>query len=111
MAMYLGSNKVEIGQSGGGSSDFSTATVTIINNSGQNFVAACPNLYDDRMYITVDSADMGADFPFEVVLYKGEGNLALPKETSLTLTATGDISASSSGRAAIITGDGTITIS
>lgn len=45
MAMYLGSNKVEIGaSSGGGSSDFSTAEVTVINNTGHNNGLAIPTI-------------------------------------------------------------------
>lgn len=100
--------KIEVLQESG-SSDFSTATVMIINSSGQDFRAPCPNLYNDRILASIDSADMGVDVPFEVVLYKGVGIFELPLEIILTMTVTGNVSIS--GTSAIITGDGTITIS
>lgn len=102
----------QLTEGGGGGGDYTTAKVTIINNSGQDFVAACPIIiFDNRMIVTIDSADMSADLPFDVVLYKGAGGLDLPGDISATMTATGNITISGSRKNAIIRGTGTITIS
>ena len=56
MAMYLGSNKVEIGQSGGGSSDFSTATVTVNVNGDGNGTIIYPTI-SDAVYLDDETDD------------------------------------------------------
>jgi len=109
MAMYLGSNKVEIGvaSGGGGSSDFSTATVTVTVASAQRVSVA--NLEDGV-------ASYGG-YPFSdndtqtltVILYKGSAGFSAE---SGMLTATGDIELPPLPLpACTIHGDGTITIS
>ena len=102
-------NKVTVNvEGGGGSSDFSTAEVTIINNSELDFKAYCPNIHENTLYNSVDSADMSEDYPFDVVLYKGEGKFSLPLEIAAGLSATGNIEVVAD--AAYITGAGTITV-
>jgi len=96
------------GGGGGGSSDFSTATVTITNESENGYTIVCPNLYDGEMYSDITDGDLPGDF--EIVLYKGQCKLQIYGYDEVTLTATGNIEVGYGGFA-LITGDGTITIS
>ena len=105
MAMYLGSNKVEIGQSsGGGSSDFSTAKVTFTSTFGE---------YSVLGYTITSEAPLTITFP---LLDLQMGNMS-----AYFLTAdmfnhivsepvlTGGVQFS--GSLAMISGDGTFTAS
>lgn len=98
------------GGGGGGSSDFSTAQVTIINNSSSSsLIMSVPNLFMGEMYSYLNKADITGDVQ-EIVLYKGKCTAMVTySNTGVALSCTGDITIS--GLSAIITGDGTITIS
>lgn len=111
MAMYLGSNKVEIGQSGGGgSSDFSTAQVTIVDNtSGRNL--NIPYIVDtppSAIVSMLGTQGGGETIVRNVPLYKG--NLGVVFDPALTITTSGDIQLFVE-TTYLITGDCTITIS
>ena len=96
------------GGGGGGSSDFSTATVTITNTAEQYYTIVCPNIYDGEMYSDISKGDLPDDF--EIVLYKGQCRLTVSGYDEATLAVTGNIEAELGG-SALITGNGTITIS
>ena len=96
------------GGGGGGSSDFSTATVTITNTAEQYYTIVCPNIYDGKMYSDINKGDLPDDF--EIVLYKGQCRLIVSGYDEATLAVTGNIEAELGG-SALITGNGTITIS
>lgn len=99
----------EGGGGGGGGGDFSTATVTITNESEKyDFYIVCPNIFDGVMYSDISLGDLPNDF--EIVLYKGQCRLLIFNYDEVVLTATGDIEAEYGG-SALITGNGTITIS
>lgn len=94
---------------GGGSSDFSTAEVTITDASSYSgdYTCYCPHFYDDEIYAYIDFLDMGGNI--SAVLYKGKCMLTIPIREPVRVTnVTGDIEIS--GGNAIISGPGTITI-
>lgn len=97
------------GSAGGGGGDFTTASVTITNNSTQTFTLSIPYLseFDDRITSSLSSFQMdGSAFP--VVLYKGKTD-ADPSSGNVRISATGDITIV---RGVItISGDGSITFS
>lgn len=106
MAMYLGSNKVEIGaSSGGGSSDFSTAQVTLVN--GGMVTLPVTQEADPSQgvpaYLMVVGQVLEAG-TYSVPLYKGGLFVGLPGAT-----VSGNIQ--QVGMGYFITGDCTITIS
>ena len=115
MAMYLGSNKVEIGttSSGGGSSDFSTAEVTVANGVNATFTWGMPIAISDTEegYYTAQS-DMyiegNSTSSFTAILFKGQCYLYAPQGNTLTIS--GDIE-DDGNNYYIITGSCTITIS
>lgn len=98
---------------GGGSSDFSTASVTVVNNTEGTVMLYIPFYFDGE--------DSGTNAEFGVnggetsvasaIMYKGTSFASL--YTDDTVTASGDIEAHSEGENYyfMITGDGTITIS
>ena len=106
MAMYLGSNKVELGQSGGGSSDFSTAQVTFDNSAGAQFLL--PITYNDGAEANSAPLVEGVSGIQTAILYKGMA-VGLILDEGVTVTTTGD--AEYDDGALLITGDCTITIS
>ena len=93
---------------GGGSSDFSTAQVTIINNAQSDFVLYFPNIFDNRVHGYLDSSDIDGS-PVEAVLYKGACHITYTSDDTLNISVTGN--ATISRREVIVTGDCTITIS
>ena len=103
-------------EGGGGSSDFSTAEVTIINNRvGEGIVKfELPNLYeedgDEWLTSSVISYNENTT-TMTPVLYKGIANALFYSEpsASITVTATGNITIDNG--TCTITGNGTITIS
>lgn len=102
-------NETPIG--GGGSSDFTTAEVKVINNTESIHEFSCVNIYTEgSTNILVMNAGVGknTEKTITAVLYKGEGELLL-QSLGASMTATGDIEIS--GDDAIISGDGTITLS
>ena len=109
MAMYLGSNKVEIGTSSGGSgsSDFSTATVTIDGDNDSAYAYfTCATYSDDGTYANADG--MSGD-SVGVVLYKGVAMCDITCDSSFTTS--GNIEYDEDFGGYFITGDCTITIS
>ena len=102
-----------VASGGGGSSDFSTAEVTIINNSEHETacyaativelpIPALPSFTEGIFSISGNTTIIK-----NVILYKGEGDMSF--ETSGTLSGSGDVEID--GTIAYVTGDGTITIS
>ena len=96
---------------GGGSSDFSTAEVTFIDNSSSSsFTISVPNLFMGDMYSLLTKGDISGGDVQEIVLYKGKSTATISySNSSVTLSCTGDITIN--GLNATITGNGTITIS
>ena len=95
---------------GGGGGDYSTVKVAFINNSSADSITIdVPNIYEEKLYTILTSADISGGDEQDVVLYKGEVSGFVSNESSpTTLSCTGDITVS--GRSFIITGNGTITL-
>ena len=92
---------------GGGSSDFSTAEVTITNVTRTDVACAIPfvdNVYEDAEVLTI--IPMDEEKTYNVILYKGSAYFEIDSEN---ITVTGDLSTEDNG--IIVTGNGTITIS
>ena len=113
MAMYLGSNKVEIGTSSGGSgsSDFSTAQVTVVNNN--EYGLNMPAVYNagelsPEAPAFLYTASMGYQGVFTIALYKGAALVEIPFGDDVAIE--GNITDMGDGFY-FITGDCTITIS
>lgn len=92
---------------GGGESDFSTAKVTFINNASEHFILDGVNIFNDKMYPTLDSNDIDEN-PSTYLLFKGEGTIQPSFESNIVLTGTGNVTFSN--MVGTITGDCTITI-
>lgn len=95
---------------GGGSSDFSTAEVTITwNNSklGELLWDSCPTIVSDSMITGVMYTNISPAI-ITVPLYKGK---CYWEKTTRGLTLSGNIEEYNDGDGMLITGDGTITIS
>lgn len=96
---------------GGGSSDFSTAEVTVNGNFTQSdlFIVSViekdPN-NEDLAFPQLQSGNS----TYTVILYKGRSALMFMGSQSRTITVSGNIETVGTG-VYIITGDGTITIS
>lgn len=90
---------------GGGGGDFSTAEVTINNESGFNY--NIPYLSEDGgiEFISGYGSTSGT---FNVVLYKGNAVLVFVEEVSVVYT--GNVTELEAGLAYLITGDATITV-
>ena len=98
-------------EGGGGSSDFSTAQVTITNTSEKGFRLEFPNFYEDVMYSYLDSADIDGS-AITVALYKGECQVGFASEypdTDFNITVSGNVEMVVD--VPVIKGNGTITIS
>lgn len=102
---------------GGGSSDFSTATVTITNSSGNAFQGAGSS-FDDVGNIAYGDFYLEGDSVINLILYKGSSRISL--FTSIyknTVALSGDVEGvegitdTNKYTAFIVTGDCTITIS
>lgn len=107
-------NNIEqgIANAGGGSSDFSTATVTVVTNDSFRLSNSVIIDETDDAMITNIFFESG-DYP--LVLYKGEyeGNIQAPDEMSITsATGSGDVSIGTTpfGYSVTITGDGTLNV-
>lgn len=92
---------------GGGGGDFSTAEVTVVNQSEYNFWLSLPNIYGDELYSGLDSGDLD-DTPLTTVLYKnaiapsvisrdehefrieGSGSVVISPDTHQVVAITGD---------------------
>ena len=99
-------------EGGGGSSDFSTAEVTVTNNNASAVQYMTTNISNNAL--TPDSIIEGnTSGTVIVVLYKGQSDLGLLLINGVPIespTLTGDISLDEFSDV-IVTGDGTITIS
>ena len=115
-------NKVTVNvEGGGGSSDFSTAEVTIINNANNSVDFTVPlaleeGEFDDNSpalcFASNGYVDGGNTFTMKVVLYKGTGAFVLSSVDVSQVTLTGDIvPIFEDGLEYYVTGDCTITIS
>lgn len=108
--------KIEEPQSGGGSSDFSTAKVTIVNNSQSDAFDFIMTIIMTNGGIsattgTVLGTPVGETEVFNVVLYKGNAHIQFEvKESHVVISTSGNIS-DIGGDNYMVTGDGTITIS
>ena len=104
---------------GGGSSDFSTAEVTVINNSSSKLKA--PNFvwHDDEQLFPGFDIDPQSEVTLEGVLYKGEqvidtlfkGSTVIVDGTGIAVTGDIENRSDESEVYIVITGNGTITIS
>ena len=112
-------NKMEEGIAncgGGGSSDFSTAEVTIINNADTppeiDMPIASPETPEPFPSLAI-ARNLGlfgdAENTVTVILYKGSASFELPPGTQFTVS--GNIEKNEILSCGTITGDGTITIS
>ena len=116
-------NKVTVNvEGGGGSSDFSTAEVTIINNKEWYIQAAnCPvALVEDEMLIGGFAVDPNSQSVFDVIIYKGYAhileimtgaNIDTPIDLETEASLSGNAVYNAEDELIDITGDCTITIS
>lgn len=63
---------VKVNVSGGGSSDYSIASVVFTNNATDDFAIAIPWIFEGSMNSFIDYEDIDGETPFDIVLYKGE---------------------------------------
>ena len=102
----------KLSDGGGGSSDFSTATVTFVNNTAGNSLMGAAALLSDEEIICVygqDGLDNSGSYTF--VLYKGLNVMGCNNSDQLTITTSGNVNYDTEAGFFTITGDGTITIS
>ena len=100
-------NKVTVNvEGGGGSSDFSTAKVTVVSTNGRIISAGHIVTEDDDDYLMYGITEAGE---YDVITYKGSALLTASIEAGETITVSGN--AETSGSEIYITGDCTITIS
>lgn len=110
---------------GGGSSDFSTAQVTIVNGSGYNRILSMPvyyaaeddepalmNAYLNMLPNETVTVDVAVPIDGETKVYSGEtGDKLQGVQMGSTLTVTSGSATQASNNRVTITGDCTITIS
>lgn len=96
---------------GGGGGDFNTAAVAFINDSqNSEFVVTAPYIFNEQLLCNIYAEDMGDDFPYDLVLYKGSLAVSIPSDTHVKIqSVTGDITIQST-YSVIVTGAGTITL-
>lgn len=102
----------------GGSSDFSTAEVTVVNNYENAFMIHASSAMDnDEMHASVsdtDSSSIGNRTILQIILYKGNAVMRIggfPLGAKPTITTSGNIQYIEIANIYTITGDCTITIS
>ena len=98
-------------EGGGGSSDFSTAEVTVINNTGELIDGRYVSVVDTPISTVrpMNTLSFNSSRTYIVPLYKGSCNWAF--DGTANVSVSGDIEWNSENRTALITGDCTITIS
>lgn len=107
-------NKLEqaVANAEGGSSDFSTATVTFVNNSEFIFSGGSAAVLDDGEHACVYGIDALADNgSYTFILYKGLNVFTCNNSDQFTVTTSGNVTYDSENGTFLITGDCTITIS
>ena len=99
--------KATVNVSGGGSSDFSTATVTLTNNTSSDLFVFFPNTIDTETSIIMPYQRVlsSASNDYTIVLYKGTALLTMFDDVSASVT--GDIEIMQ-GAGCIVTGNGTV---
>jgi hypothetical protein len=101
-----------MGEGGGGGSggDFSTASVTISNDTESLVMVSLP-AYDDNYNFAFGQRGLegGESVDFNTVLYKGKALVIIDSYDLLSVEVTGDIEDDDGD--IFVTGDGTITIS
>jgi len=106
-------NNIEqgIANAGGGSSDFSTAEVTIANNTGSLVTFDSPLIEEDEgEFLVMNETIFNGERTLVIVLYKGRSASDINIDTtSDNITVTGN--ATYEDQRLVITGDCTITIS
>ena len=104
-------NKVTVNvEGGGGSSDFSTAEVTVVNNfTDQEIFTYLPNIANDILSTTSNTAEEQTEI-YTVVLYKGSVKIA-GTGFGRTVETSGDASYDSENDILTITGNCTVTYS
>lgn len=96
---------------GGGSSDFSTATLTVNGNFTQSDIFIAPLIEKDPNNEDIAFPQLqSGNSTYTVILYKGRSTLMFMGSQSRTITVSGNIETVGTG-VYIITGDCTITIS
>lgn len=96
---------------GGGSSDFSTATLTVNGNFTQSDLFMVPVIEKDPNNEDIAFPQLqSGNNTYTVILYKGRSTLMFTGSQSHTITVSGNIETAATG-VYIITGDCTITIS
>lgn len=101
-----------VGGGGGGGGDFSTAEVTVVNQSEYNFWLSLPNIYGDKLYSGLDSEDLD-DTPLTTVLYKNaiEPSVISRDEHEFRIEGSGSVVISPDTHQVVaITGNCTLTI-
>lgn len=96
---------------GGGASDFTTAEVTITNNTGSNIEMALPQVVNDAHgnFLRGTIRAVGdSSHSYLIPLYKGSARGAFITENLPSAVCTGDVSIGSNN-GITITGNGTIT--
>jgi hypothetical protein len=99
------------GGGGGGDSDFSTAQVTFVNNTGGNVSVSAPIILDEEEISALlpTYSFSSPDDTTQIGLYKGNAVLLIPG--TYVITYTGDITEIVANIQYLVTGDCTITIS
>lgn len=94
---------------GGGNSDFTTAEVTITNNTESDIRIALPALggHGDLMFGTIEIASQEISTPHLIALYKGKTVGGFITENAPSAVCTGGVTIT--GARIIITGNGSIT--
>lgn len=102
--------KLSGGGGGGGSSDFSTAQVTVVNNTEEPINGIYVSVFDTPFpaVVPMNMLSLGSR-TYNVPLYKGTCYWSIDSYANVSVS--GDIEWDSENRAALITGDCTITIS
>lgn len=105
-------NKVTVNvEGGGGSSDFSTATMTVNGNFTQSDLFMAPVVEKDPNNEDIAFPQIqSGNSTYTVILYKGRSTLMYTGSKSRTITVSGNIETVGTG-VYIISGDCTITIS
>lgn len=93
---------------GGGSGDFSTATVTLTNNTSSDLFVFFPNTIDTETSIIMPYQRLlsSASNDYTIVLYKGMALLTMFDDVSVSVS--GDVEIMQ-GAGCIVTGNGTVT--
>lgn len=98
-------------EGGGGSSDFSTATLTVNGNFTQSDIFIAPLIEKDPNNEDIAFPQLqSGNSTYTVILYKGRSTLMFMGSQSRTIAVSGNIETAATG-IYIITGDCTITIS